>query len=54
MLQYHLDGGTSYSQEAEGGKNLGEGGEGEGEKAGQDQVWEETEDQRARRMNRNT
>ena len=24
MLQYHLDGGTSYSQEAEGGKNLGE------------------------------
>jgi hypothetical protein len=41
MFQSFLEGGTKYSQEVEGGRNLGGTEEGVGEKEGQDRVWEE-------------
>jgi hypothetical protein len=40
MLQSFLEGGTKYSQEVEGGRDLGGIEERGGEKGGQDQVWE--------------
>ena len=47
MLQSFLEGGTKYSQEVEGGRDLGEREE-QGRKGGQDQAWEETQDDRQR------
>jgi hypothetical protein len=41
MLQSFLEGKTKYSQEVDGGRDLGGREEGEGER-GQNQVWEET------------